>query len=387
MLVGHVGRIEPGVIGGWAADTEAPDAVVDVIVYVDGKRVARVACDRFRQDLQDLREYGEGRHGFEYHMSPPLPFHVLDRVTVRYARSGVILPDGKKRIERPERLGAILVTAPGRSGTTLLMSRLSRSPQICVGETHPFEIRMISYWATAVRVLSGKSDYERSMHPDHLEGDGFKVGSNPFSHSDHANVFRNKVLSDEYFSTYVPDQLLDLAHHMIDEYYQRVKDDQQKNSAVFLAEKTNNLDRSTRTFARALYPDLKEIVLIRDPRDLLCSHLAYFRRETEEVVRQISEAAAELMRIRHNESGRVAFVRYEDMVSAPERTYRQVADYLGVGPFGELADASETPRFRVHGTSASPEASIGRWKEELSENQRSLCMEYLTSLMSEFGYA
>ena len=55
MLVGHVGRVEPDFIGGWAADTEAPDSVVDVIVYIDGKRASRLACDVFREDLRDLK--------------------------------------------------------------------------------------------------------------------------------------------------------------------------------------------------------------------------------------------------------------------------------------------------------------------------------------------
>ena len=92
MLAGHVGRIEADVIGGWAADTDAPDVVVDVIIYIDGKRAARVSCDRYRPDLHDLQIYGEGHHGFEWRISPPLPLQTLDRVTVRLRQFGCPAP-------------------------------------------------------------------------------------------------------------------------------------------------------------------------------------------------------------------------------------------------------------------------------------------------------
>jgi hypothetical protein len=386
MLVGHVGRITPEVIGGWAADTEALDAVVDVIIYVDGKRAARVTCDRYREDLRDLGIYGEGRHGFEHQISPPLPLHLIDRVTVRFADSGMVLPDGERAMRRDASLGAILVTAPGRSGTTLLMSRLSRSPQICVAEAYPFEVRLISYWATAVKVLSAGPDYERSTHPDGLQGDGFKVGSNPFSHSDYTDAFRTRNLESEYFATYVPNQLLDVARTAINEYYQRIKDDRQKHGAVLLAEKNNNLDRSTRTFARDLFSGMKEIVLVRDPRDLLCSHVSYFRRGAEEAIREITDACSELLRIKHERDDNVLFIRYEDMVLEPARVVAQLSSHLHLDPFSVTTDAREISEFKVHGTSSSPESSIRRWVSQLPEEQRTWCTSNWCDLLTEFRY-
>ncbi len=53
MLVGHVDRLELDYIGGWTADTDTPDLVEEVIIYVDGKRAAHVRCDRLRPDLRD----------------------------------------------------------------------------------------------------------------------------------------------------------------------------------------------------------------------------------------------------------------------------------------------------------------------------------------------
>ena len=333
MLVGHVGRLAADVVGGWAADTENPDAAVDVIIYVDGKRVAQVACDQLREDLRDLQTYGEGRHGFRYQFPTPLPIAYLDRVSVRFVRTGALLPEGEKALPAPGRLQPILVTAAGRSGTTLMMNRLSRSPQICLAETPPFEVRLLSYWSTVVRTLTAEADHDRSMHPDNLEGDGFKVGSNPFWHRAFAAAFRTPELKTEYFKTYSPREAQDFARKMIMEYYLRLKDDQGKDKAIFFAEKANNLVRSMRVFTRLLFADTKEIVLVRDPRDLLCSHRSYFGSEPTRAFHDITRATAELLRPKQEDSPSILFIRYEDMISDEARVSAQLKTFLAVEQF------------------------------------------------------
>jgi hypothetical protein len=164
-----------------------------------------VAGGGFRPDLRDVGTYGRewpGSHGFHHTFSAPLP----------------IVPNGEKVLAGWKPLQAILVIALGRSGTTLLMSRLSLSSQICIADMHPFEVRRLSYWSTVVGTLAGEADFERSMHPDRLEADGFKVGANPFAHPDYVDVFQTKELEAEYFRTYVPGQLQDIAHRVIEEY-------------------------------------------------------------------------------------------------------------------------------------------------------------------------
>jgi hypothetical protein len=266
------------------------------------------------------------------------------------------------------------------------MGRMSLSPQICIAEQHPYEVRQISYWSTVVGTLAAGADFERSTHPDRLEGDGFKVGSNPFSHANYADVFRTGELESEYFRTFVPGQLRDMARTIIEEYYLRLRNDQAKPRAVFFAEKNNNLHRRTRNFACTLFPDLKEIVLIRDPRDLLCSQLSYFRREPDLVLRQITEASHELLRIKRDESDRVVFVKYEDMILEGGPALTRLAEYLGIEPYQVIDDASEKSAFEVHGTSASPEASIGRWKSQLPAEQQSWCTSNWERFLAEFGY-
>jgi hypothetical protein len=384
MLVGYIEEIAADFVHGWAADTEHPDAVVDVAIYVDGKRVAQVPCGDLRRDLQDLGRYGEGRHGFRFTFATPLS--VSDRVTARFVHTGGIVPNGERLFADYTPLNAILVSAPGRSGTSLLMGRLSLSPQICIAEMHPFEVRQISYWSTVVATLTRQADFQRSMHPDRLEGDGYSVGSNPFSHPNYAEVFRKRELETEYFQTFVPTQLRDVALKMIEEYYLRVRDDGAKHQASFFAEKGNNLDRKTRTFARALFPDMKEVILIRDPRDLLCSQLSYFRRDVDTAIREIGEATRELLRIKHEESDRITVIKYEDLILNAGPTLGRLVKYLRINQFQVPDDAREMSAFRVHGTSASPEASIGRWRSQLSEDSRSWCISNWSQFLEEFGY-
>ena len=244
----------------------------------------------------------------------------------------------------------------------------------------------MSYWSTVVRTLAGAADYERSMHPDRLEGDGFKVGANPFSHPDYVDVFRTRELESEYFQTYVPEQLGDLARKVIGEYYLRIKEDRQKPDAIFFAEKTNNLDRPTRICARALFPNLKEVVLIRDPRDLLCSHMSYFGSKPDVAIQEINQSSCELMRIKREEPNRTLFIRYEDVILDAEPTLARLACYLGIGPLHLPNDTQENSVFRVHGTSASPQASVGRWRSELTSDQKDLCMTNWSEFLISFGY-
>jgi hypothetical protein len=385
MLKGHIGRIDPHGVAGWAADTESPDLVVDVLIYVDGKRVAKIACDRFREDLRALKIYGDGHHGFTHAFVEPLPPKFIDNVTVRFAQTGHILPNGEAHLSQRHDLGAIMITAPGRSGTTLMMSHLARSPQVCVAETPPFEVRHISYWATVASTLTSPADYDRSTHPDHLEGDGFKVGSNPFSQNSFADAFRSKELAAEYFGSYSVAQLHELARKMIVEYYLRLMDDQPKLNATLFAEKCNNLHRPTRMFARQIFPNLKEILLIRDPRDLLCSQLSYFRQTTDRLIPDITHAVRQIMGILADESTLVKTIKYEELIQNPETTLAGLARWLEIDLEPHSARSADV--FKAHGTSGSPEASIGRWKADLPPELREKCSSAWHDFLESFSYA
>jgi hypothetical protein len=224
------------------------------------------------------------------------------------------------------------------------------------------------------------------MHPDKLEGDGLKVGANPFCHQNYAAVFKTANVAAEYFCKYVPQYLNDVARTTINEYYLRLKDDRAKGDAVYFAEKNNNLDRRVRIFARTLYPNLKEIVLVRDPRDLLCSQIAYFRRDPEIVLHQITHATTELMRIKRDEAEKVLFVSYEDLILKRETVDEEVTLYLGTDLDSGACQDEERASFGSHSTSESPIASVGRWTSQLTDEQRRWCNDSWGEFLDAFGY-
>jgi autotransporter-associated beta strand protein len=78
-------------IRGWAWDANDPDAKLTLEVFDSGVRIARVAADQFRGDLEDAG-IGDGRHGFLLDAAlSPLTHHLIE---VRFADGGAALENG-----------------------------------------------------------------------------------------------------------------------------------------------------------------------------------------------------------------------------------------------------------------------------------------------------
>jgi len=312
------------------------------------------------------------------------------RIDIVALDSGEPLPNGRRLLlAEPGDPGfaPILVTAPGRSGTTLLMSRLSESPEICVGALYPFEIRMLSYYATAFRVLTAPADLQRSMHPDALEGNGYAVGFNPFSHADFAPVFQDRTAFTEFFAGELPNTLAAALRRIVRTYYRMLAIDQDKRASRLFAEKNNNLDEATRQFTRYLFGGVKELVLVRDPRDIYVSKLAYFKHaEAESAFTELTEACAELTRIRREAGPDTMFVWYEAMIFDQERVLDSIGRFHDVEMPTRGDEARERPLFQEHATSRSPAASVGRWKRDLSAQQILRCDREWGEFLDAFEY-
>jgi len=112
MYMGYVDIAQRDKIVGWAADSEAPDAALELAIVVNGREAGRVKADRLRLDLKKLGKFGEGRHGFEFNFEPPLDPAAEHDVVVRIAGSPAVLPRGAFKIRRgPEPTSGIVVPA------------------------------------------------------------------------------------------------------------------------------------------------------------------------------------------------------------------------------------------------------------------------------------
>jgi len=407
MRGGHVDSLSRRAVSGWAADAERPALRLTVSITVGGAHLADIVADRPRNDLASLGRFGDGRHGFVYNFPEPLAADRDHEVVVSFAEDGKPLPNGRHTLARAQgfprgaapgaaggprteagrpagSMTPILVTAPGRSGTTLLMGLLARAPDIVAAELVPYEVRLISYHAAAFHVLTAPADLERSTHPDRLEGDGFHVGFNPFHSPQYAQAFRAPGPVRDYFDQFAPDRLAACARDLIEQFYRRLARDKGKQ-AKFFAEKGNNLHKPTRMFTRRAFGRARELVIVRDPRDVLCSHMAYFSSSADKAFTQLTHAGKQLLAIREEAREDIHILRYEDMVRGDEACFAAMSAFLGVSIEPDAGDKGQEV-FRRHGTSVSPEASVARWRGQLPEALKARCASDWADFFVAFGY-
>lgn len=387
MFVGYVDSIRHDHVEGWALDTDFPSQAVEILIFIDGHLRATVVCDELRGDLAALGSYGDGRHGFRYRLPVPLPNDREHRVVVTFKSDGCPLSNGHKLLTAagPQEFQPILVTAPGRSGTTLFMSRLGQSRDICIADLPPFELRMISYYAAAYRVLTAKADPARSTNPDDIEGNGLFIGFNPFFDGNFEPAFSTRERFLQAFAGMIPNTLSDSFRRIVEAFYRSLSDDQGKGICRYFAEKTNNIEPNVRMFARLAFGSIKEFVLVRDPRDVYCSHLSYFHTEPERSFGEVTTACTSLLAIQREARTDTMFVSYEALVLRPDEMADRVSAFLGVDR--AMGDRTrESAIFNEHATSQSPGSSIGRWQRDLAEDARQRCNEAWAEFLETFGY-
>jgi Sulfotransferase domain len=333
---------------------------------------------------------GSAPHGLRFAFPSRLPEGLDLRIAIRFADSGEALSNGNAvlpAVSDAFRLAPILVTAPGRSGTTMLMERLGKCNEVVVANSHPFEIRMLSYYATAYNILTSPANLQRSTHPDKLEGTGFFVGFNPFSDAGYNAAFRAPYRREEFFSGFVPGETLSAFRNIVLEYYLQGKDDQDKKQARFFAEKNNNLDLIPRQFARTMFGRVREIVLLRDPRDLYCSRLSYFKHITPRTaLQEVRWACTQLRELYQEATPDMIFVKYEDIVLGHAGELRRLSDFLGFELYSGDTSLDQKSGFLAHATSGSPASSVGRWREQMSSEEISAFDESGAEFFQLFGY-
>jgi hypothetical protein len=95
MLRGHVDGVNRKTVIGWAATSNNPDLIVEVSVFVDDRKIAQIACNSPRSDLEKLGTLGNGAHGFRFEFPEPLAKDTDHRVMVRHADTGELLHNGE----------------------------------------------------------------------------------------------------------------------------------------------------------------------------------------------------------------------------------------------------------------------------------------------------
>jgi hypothetical protein len=299
------------------------------------------------------------------------------------------------------RLQPLMLNGLGRSGTTLLMHLLGTHPKIVAQRIYPYETHAAAYWMHTMRVLSMPADHRASAHPDTFLHNLWWTGYHPYQ----STPFTDGANTRSWFQQTYPEQLAAFTQQMIEEFYLSVAQDQGQLSPRYFAEKFYP-DRLNYVpwLMHEIYPQAREIFLVRDFRDTVCSMLAFnakrnqqdfgraFVNTDEEFVWLIRLEALRLLRTWQSRASAALLVHYEDLILNPTTTMQSICAYLDL-PIGD-ADLSALlhqahitdPALTQHRTSASARDSIGQWAQALSPSLRQICAEAFDDIHASFGY-
>jgi hypothetical protein len=298
---------------------------------------------------------------------------------------------------KPE-LNPILVTFIGRTGSTWLMRLLSEHPQIVIDTRYPYETRPLLYWLHVLRVLSAPADHKRSTYPTHFTENEYWVGHNPF--------FTPDTLDDDALLYWMGQKsvqhLASLCLLNVDRFYRHLKRRQERKKAIYFAEKS--VYSTTSRLAWQLYPKPREIVLVRDPRDVFASVQSFnakrgtqgFKSDLhstpEAYLHFLNLITTRQARIHRANPDQTYLLHYEDLILHPQETLEAVFRYLKVeaapGVIAEVIRraSQDTPEMQQHRTTTSPASSIGRWRHDLTPEMQATAAAVLGNILAELNY-
>ena len=395
-------------IKGWVIGRHTPATAVEIVYH---HHVIR--SDPVRGERSDLAPAFPD-------LPPDLDSHFHSMVGVVGLRPefklGVqaVLEDGRRvpmarirAVHEPLRTGyepllrPLVLTCLGRSGTTWMMRMLASHPEIVVYDKHPYEATFAKYWMHMLRVLTQPADMINSYEPETFHNEIWQLGYNPF----YDIQISHEPLSREWFGREYVQRLARFCQSNIDSWYTTVARAQAQSPPTYFAEK-HQWPNYIPVLMWELYPNAKEIFLVRDFRDMVFSILAFDRkrgyagfgrpdgRSDEDYVRmELREMALNLRKSWVTRRDRAHLVRYEDLVLRPLDTAREMLEYLELDASPSSVErllnngSGDSAELRYHRTSTKAEQSIGRWRSEGDQRFRDLCNEVFGEILEDFGYS
>jgi Sulfotransferase family len=349
-----------------------------------------------------------GRFGFYAPVSTlPLPpeFELAVRAQLGEGEDGARVALAHVRGRRSELrtgfdagINPLMVTTFSRTGSNLVLRMLGEHPEILAYRPFEYEPRVSAYWIEVLRELTEPASYRRQITPQLRQPSrGWWLGAgNPAP----------RPLADaqveEGIALDTVEALAGFCQARIEAAYGRIAPAADRVGARFFAEKHS--PNEVPMILRELYPDAREIFLVRDFRDMIASMLAANERRggvrfgraqddsDERFVRRFRRFAANLAASWRRRGDRSYLVRYEDLITRPRETVAGVVDHLGVDASAGTLEAMAASlalreeSLEAHITSSSPEASIGRWREDLPPELRRVAEDVFGPALELFGY-
>jgi hypothetical protein len=294
----------------------------------------------------------------------------------------------------------LMLNTIGRSGSTWLAWVLSRHPEVVAYRPMRFETRVATYWMSVLQSLAQPRSHLSQLVATGLDSDrrwwlGEGARGTP--------KIEDPMLG-EWLGGVAVEEMAEMCQSRIDAFFRQLAADCEKPSARFFLEKFL-LEPVVLDLLDELYGETREIILVRDFRDVASSVLAFNRKRgfqtfgREQVdsdaqyIRSItSKQALGVLQRWQERKDSAHLVRYEDLLREPEATLEGAFEFVGVDPSADVVRRtldrakSDAPSMDHHRTAAEPSATIGRWREDLSDELIAACAESLDPLLEQFGY-
>jgi hypothetical protein len=397
-------------IQGWVLGQNYPIQKILAIHLIDHKNsgfLASALCGKKREDI--AVKYPENPHahtsGFQLFLScVGLPEDI--RICLRAIDENnnvtnfaliTLKRHGKLESTYQARFQALMVTSLGRSGSTWLMHLLAYHPNVITLRQYPYENNVGKYILHNVfKSLAEPLNYTHSDNFNlplqvNLEWAGSSLGMD--------TVFRSWA-GGEYL-----EQITSFCQRSIDSFYSLAAAQQGQNptpGVAYFAEKYSP-NYYPHIFSE-VYPHAREIILVRDFRDMLCSMHAFTQKrsvwsfglknvsQNDEVIEQVRLRAHSLLSYWQIKQNQVYLLRYEDLMHSPAEALKALFTYLELDADEALIahiikQASEdTPEMKSHRTSGKPGNSVGRWQRELPTAQQQQMNQVFDEVLRQFGY-
>jgi len=394
---------------GWILGKKAPVTAVEC--HYDGVLSRTIPVDRPRPDVAARypQVAGAATSGFEaclgvVGLAPEFELQLCARCD-----DGTTIPlaavrgvHGPLRSSFRPKIQPLMVTSLGRTGTTWLMCLLAEHPAIAVYRKFPYENTAAGYWMHMLKVLSEPANHRQSSHPESFLSKPWFVGHNPF----YTQALQPQTPPSQrnlwsWLGRGYVANLASFCQRSIESYYRNVAQSGQKEIRYF-AEKHQPWHVARLIWD--LYPRAREIFLVRDFRDMVCSVLSFnakrgfvaFGRERftndEQYIRDLRVGMLRLLESWQSRSRQAHLVRYEDLVLRPTETIKTLLDYLDLEGTPEIIDGmieralAGTPQLAEHRTASDARASVGRWRNELEPSLQIACKETFGDVLEAFGY-
>jgi hypothetical protein len=262
----------------------------------------------------------------------------------------------------------------------------------------PFEYEptVASYWAEVLLALSEPASHRRQLSPGRNLTERWWLGDftplpRPIHQPDVAEWIGQEAIIE----------LADFCLGRVEALYSRIATGRGKPGARYFAEKLWGASEIP-AFIWELYPQGREIFVVRDFRDMLASMYAFdakkgyqgFQRQFADSqadhVRELGRRASRMLAAFTERQDTAALVRYEELVKNPEPTLTALLEKVGLdGDPATVAAMREGLRqsdVGGHVTTDDPAQSIGRWRRDLSPEVQEACEAAFAPALEGFGY-